>query len=97
MAIREAMITRTIVSTVAKVLCASRETGETFEQEFTLSKTFPSDDAIAKVLSKIVDDNTVIIKVVEKRESVNLYGMPESVFVENATILKAKEPKTNND
>lgn len=97
MAIRESMITRTIISTVAKALCASRETGETFYQEFTLSKTFPSDDAIAKVLSKIVDDNTVVIKVVEKHESVNLYGMPESVFVENATILKAKEPKTSND
>ncbi len=97
MAIRESMITRTIVSTVVTALCASRETGDTFNQEFTLSKTFPSDDAIAKVLNKIVDDNTVIIKIVKKHESVNLYGMPESVFVENATILKAKEPKTNND
>lgn len=97
MAIRESMITRTIVSTVVKALCASRETGETFYQEFTLSKTFPSNDAITKVLSKIVDDNTVIINVVDKRESVNLYGMPESVFVENASILKAKEPTTNND
>lgn len=93
---REPMITRTIVSTVGKVLCASKESGELFERDFTLSRTYPNDEGIIKVLNKVFESDIVVIKVITKDESVNLYGMSEAEFVAHANLLKAKTPKSEN-
>lgn len=81
---RVPMITRTIQTTSAKVMCLDVTNGNTSIQEFKLPRTYKDDKAILKALADKNTDTMKLVHVVESNVTGQLYGMPESKFMEIA-------------
>lgn len=83
---RERMVTRTIVTMTAEVLCVNIETKEVTTRNFTISKL----DNPARVLATIQKTLPYTIKAVTltgTTETETLYGMPENEFIKLAKVL----------
>ena len=99
---RQPMITRTIQYTLAEVLCVNTQTGATFNETVTLPRVYKDDKHIIKAAEKVLDTETCKpVHVISATVKENLYGMPESTFIELAQELptrNTKEPenKTTN-
>ena len=90
---RVRMVTRTVVSTAATVLCVNKETREVTEMVFLIPYTVPV-DKICKYLSKTTHaERFYFADVVATETSEVLYGMPEEDFIRLAQILP---PRTTN-
>lgn len=89
------MVTRTITTTKANVLCVNILSGETFDKEITVSRTYKSDDVLMKKIKPIieVEDNVKAVHVISKEEIETLYGMTEDDFIKNAEILPDRTTK----
>lgn len=82
------MVTRTITTTHAIVLCMDIVNGEPCNKEVILPRTYKDDKALMKQVSKIIDNDTVkAVHVVHKVEMETLYGMTEQEFIEKAKVL----------
>ena len=82
------MVTRTITTTKAIVLCMDIAQGEPFNKEVILPRTYKDDKALMKQVSKVIDNDTVkAVHVVHKEEMETLYGMSEQEFIEKAKVL----------
>ena len=89
---RKPMVTRTLISTVAIVLCLNVETAEPTNETFTIARTFKDDDKLMKALK--AEHETVDLKlvhIVDKSEVEKLYGMTETDFMKYASEL---DPET---
>jgi hypothetical protein len=100
---KESLITRTISSTIATVLCLDIETGEACNRTFNIPRTPKKDSDIIKFAAKQLSDsepNVHAVHVVDKELHEQLYGMPESTFMQYAQPIERKQPKpadsTNN-
>lgn len=95
---RKPKITRTIISTSVTALCVNPQTGETFDQEFTLTGKVTDNDNALKRVSKLYNTEDCIIVAIRNLTEVNeLYGMDEADFMAGAKILDPvtrKEIKT---
>lgn len=93
---REAMVTRTIKSTICKVLCINIETQETVVEEITIPKTYNDDKALMKAVSKAYDEDGVkkALFVQSKEVATQLYGMTEIEFISKAKVLP---PRTKEE
>lgn len=88
------MVTRTIVTTKATLLCLDIEKGEPFNEVITLPRTYKDDKALMKQVSKMFDNDTrKAVHVVAKEEVETLYGMTEQEFI---TLAKVLPPRGNN-
>ena len=89
------MVTRTITTTKANVLCVNILSGETFDKEIMLSRTYKTDDVLMKKIKPIieVEDNVKALHVISKEEIKTLYGMTEDDFIKNAEILPDRTTK----
>ena len=91
------MVTRTIISTKAKVLFLKVEDNSTKEIEVTLAGTFKKDTAVLNKLKKMYEgsmDQPIFVKSYEAVET--LYGMSEDVFLDNAVELDPATRKPLN-
>ena len=52
---RVAMVTRTIVTTKANVLCLDIEKGEPFNREVVLPRTYKDEKSLMKKISSVID------------------------------------------
>ena len=85
---RTPMVTRTIVTTKAVIMCLDVEAGEPFNKEVTLPRTYKDEKALLKKVKPLVETDTVkAVHVVDTEEVETLYGMTEQEFIENAQIL----------
>ena len=85
---RTPMVTRTIVTTKAIIMCLDVEAGEPFNKEVTLPRTYKDEKALLKKVRPMVETETVkAVHVVDTEEVETLYGMTEQEFIENAQIL----------
>lgn len=85
---RTPMVTRTIVTTKAIIMCLDVEAGEPFNKEVTLPRTYKDEKALLKKVRPLVETDTVkAVHVVDTEEVETLYGMTEQEFIENAQIL----------
>ena len=92
---RKPMVTRTIISTQVTALCVNAQTGETFEQEFTLTGKIVDKDKVLKRVSKLYNTDDCTIVAIRKLKEVNeLYGMDEADFIAGAKIL---DPATRKE
>ena len=94
---RTPMITRTIQTTKAKVLCLNIVENKPFEQDVVLPRVYKDDAHILKQAKKIIENESVkcvYINTVEVVET--LYGMTEQKFIENADILPPRSTKTES-
>lgn len=88
------MVTRTIVTTKATVLCVDLESQTPFEKEVVLPRTYKNDSEMLKVAESII--NTETVKAVHIKSSSleeTLYGMTETDFVNNDKV-KILPPRT---
>ena len=79
---RKPMVTRTITTTRANVLCLDIVAGEPFNKEVVLPRTYKSEKELMKKVSELVDNDTQkAVHVVDKKEVETLYGMTEQDFI----------------
>lgn len=79
---RVRMVTRTINSTKAHVLCVNPTTREVEEKDILLAGTFNDEKAFAKALAKIETDTMKVVSVYSTEIVSDLYGMTEQKFLE---------------
>ena len=89
---RKPMVTRTITTTKANVLCMDIQTAEPFNKVVTLPRTYKDDKTLMKKVQEVVETDTVkAVHVVDKEEVETLYGMTEQEFIQKAVVL---DPET---
>ena len=87
---RKPMITRTIKTTKANVLCMDIEKGEPFNKLVILPRTYNDEKKLLKVVKETVETDTIkAVHVVDKTEIETLYGMTEAEFIATAKELDA--------
>lgn len=85
---RTPMVTRTIQTTKANVLCLNIVDGEPFNKVVTLPRTYKDENAMLKVISKMVDNDEVkAVHVVDSYVEETLYGMSEQRFIDLAQVM----------
>lgn len=95
---RKPMVTRTIITTQANVLCLNITTAEPFNTLVTLPRTYKDDEKLLKKVHDVVDSNEVkAVAIVDKTEVETLYGMTEEAFIAGATILDPETRKAYAD
>ena len=91
---RKPMVTRTVQTTLATVLCLNTETAEPFNQTVTLSGTFKDNKAVIKAVKALIENDTIsVAKVVDVEIEEKLYGMPEQDFINAAKVLPPRGTK----
>lgn len=91
------MVTRTIIETVCNTLVVSLENPaepKTENVNLYISGEYDSTADALKVLKKTRETDTLkVVTVLSMERQETLYGMPESVFIANATILPPRGTK----
>lgn len=95
---RTPMVTRTIQTTKANVLCLNIVEGEPFNKVVTLPRTYKDENAMLKVISNMVDNDEVkAVHVVDSYVEETLYGMTEQRFIELAQIMPPRKAANADD
>lgn len=91
------MVTRTVQTTRAKIMCVDIAEEKPYNKEFILPGVYKNDTHILKKVSKIVDDaNNKAVAVLSADVQTDLYGMTEDKFIEAAEVLPPRKTKENN-
>lgn len=91
---RAPQVTRTIQTTLAKIMCLDIEKGEPFTKEVTLPRTYKDDKAILKQAEKEIGTDTIkVVHVVDSTVQETLYGMSEEHFIKVASVLPPRSAK----
>lgn len=91
---RTPMITRTVTTTKAKVLCINLADEKPFVQEVVLPRTYKDERSMLKRIKPMVENDTIKVVHVQGSETVEtLYGMSEQQFIDTATILPPRNTK----
>lgn len=86
------MVTRTIQTTKANVLCLNIVEGEPFNKVVTLPRTYKDEKSLMKMVEKTINTDSVkAVHVVDTKVEETLYGMSEADFIANAKILPKRE------
>ena len=89
---RKPMVTRTITTTKANVLCMDIQSAEPFNKVITLPRTYKDDKTLMKRVQEVVETDSIkAVHIVDKEEVEIMYGMTEQEFIEKAVVL---DPKT---
>ncbi len=95
---RTPMVTRTIQTTKANVLCLNIVEGEPFNKVVTLPRTYKDENAMLKVISKMVDNDEVkAVHVVDSYVEETLYGMSEQRFIDLAQVMPPRNAAKADD
>ena len=95
---RVPMVTRTITTTKAIVMCVDVEAGEPFNKEVTVPRTYKDNESLLKTVKPIVETETVkAVHIVNKSEIETLYGMAEQEFIEHAKVLPERTDKSKKE
>lgn len=91
---RQPMITRTVTTTKAKVLCINLVDEKPFTQEVVLPRTYKDERSMLKCIKPLVENDTVKVVHVQNVEILEtLYGMTEQQFIDSATVLPPRNSK----
>lgn len=92
------MVTRTITTTKAIVMCVDVEVGEPFNKEVTVPRTYKDSESLLKAVKPIVETETLkAVHIVDKTEIETLYGMNEQEFIEHAFVLPGRTSKAEKE
>lgn len=82
------MVTRTIQTTTANVLCLNIKEGEPFNKEVVLPRTYKDEKSMMKVVEKIINTEDVkAVHIVHTEVNETLYGMTEQEFIATAHVM----------
>lgn len=85
---RVPMVTRTIQTTTANVLCLNIKEGEPFNKEVVLPRTYKDEKSMMKVVEKLINtDDVKAVHIVNTEVNETLYGMTEQEFIYFARVL----------
>lgn len=85
---RERMVTRTVVVTVAEVMCLDVTTAQVEIKDLEISGSFDNNESILKVIKKLHETDTFkCVAIQDKHEKELLYGMKEIDFIRLAKVL----------
>ena len=88
---RQPMVTRTIITTNAKVLCLDIDKQEPFERIVKLPRTYKDERKMMKKIEAVVNNDSVkAVHVISTETEEILYGMTEQKFIEEAEILPSR-------
>ena len=94
------MVTRTIKTTTAIVLCLDIDSGEPCNRSFTLPRERKNEKEILKAITPMLKDEPNIkpVHVVDTVINEQLYGMPETEFLSHASPItkSAADADTTN-
>lgn len=89
---RVPMVTRTIVTTKATVMCLDVEEQKPTLVEVTVPRTYKTEEALLKVARPLIEtDSLKAVKVTKTEQIETLYGMNEQEFILNAEILPPRQ------
>lgn len=92
---RVPMVTRTITTTKAIVMCVDVEAGEPFNKEVTVPRAYKDNESLLKTVKPIIETETIkAVHIVDKAEIETLYGMAEQEFIEHAIVLPQRTAKS---
>ena len=82
------MVTRTIQTTTANVLCLNIKEGEPFNKEVVLPRTYKDEKSMMKVVEQLINTEDVkAVHIVRTEVNETLYGMTEQEFIAAARVL----------
>ena len=84
---RKPMITRTVTTTKATVLCVNTEAEETVTKVVEVPRTYTDDSKLLKSVKETLDATIIPVKVISTETVETLYGMTEQQFIELAEKL----------
>lgn len=95
---RKPMVTRTIKTTQAVVLCLDVETAEPRNQELTLPRTYKNDDEVLRQAKLALETDTLkVVHVVSAKAIEKLYGMTEHEFINFAKEMPGRTKKETEE
>lgn len=95
---RVPMVTRTITTTKAIVMCVDVEAGEPFNKEVTVPRTYKDSESLLKTVKPIIETESIkAVHIVGKTEIETLYGMTEQEFIEHAKVLPGRTDKPEKE
>lgn len=91
------MVTRTITTTKAIVMCLDIESGEPCNKSVVVPRTYKDDEALLKKVKEVLETETLKpVHIVSKEEIETLYGMTEQEFIEQAKVMPPRKPSEEN-
>lgn len=91
---RVPMVTRTIVTTKANVMCLDVQVGEPFNKEVIVPRTYKDNETLLKKVKPMIETDTVkAVHIVDSEEIETLYGMTEQEFIKYAKVLPPRDSK----
>ena len=84
------MVTRTVTTTKATVLCVDTVAEETVTQVVEVPRSYTDDNKLLKVVKESLDTTVVPVKVISTEIVETLYGMTEQKFIELAEKLPSR-------
>ena len=85
---RQPMVTRTIKGTKVRALCVDTDAQSTYEDIFTLARTYKDNKSLMKKLESVVNDDThKVVSILATETTETLYGMSEQDFISCAKVL----------
>ena len=94
---RKPMVTRTVVTTVAKILCVNTSTEETETKVIEVPRTYTDDNKLIKAVKETLDPTLIPVKVILTETVETLYGMTEQKFIEMAEKLPPRKSETDEN
>lgn len=94
---RVPMITRTITTTKAIVMCLDITTGEPCNKSVVVPRTYKDDETLLKKVKEVLETETLKpVHIVGKEEIETLYGMTEQEFIEHAEVQPPRKVNEEN-
>ena len=84
------MVTRTVTTTKATVLCVNTVAEETVTQVVEVPRTYTDDSKLLKAVKETLDATVIPVKVISTETVETLYGMTEQQFIEFAEKLPSR-------
>lgn len=95
---RTPQVTRTINSTLVHALCMDLVKGQAYEQDFNLPGILRDERKMLRAIASRVPEGHKPVSIKSAQLVKTLYGMPESTFIEHATLMppRIKTEKEEN-
>lgn len=95
---RQPLVTRTFFVTIAKVKFLHTESGEVFDDEVILTKTYKNNNEILHAINKALKESEKpkllkAIHIISTKQESRLYGMKETDFIKQAVLMKDRKQK----
>lgn len=85
---RVRMVTRTVKSTVANVMCLDTQEGKAVTNVYEISGVYSDTEKLLKALQAVYETETLkLVHIASSFEEEQLYGMPENEFMLHAKKL----------